>query len=68
MQVLGLLLEKLSAEGKQLQSLIAEFNDIFALDKLELGCTNLVEHTIETSEHPPIRQQPYHTRMASEIE
>ena len=41
--------------------MIAEFNDVFALDVSELGCTHLVEHTIKTGDHPPIRQQPYRT-------
>ena len=55
-------LEKLlPAENDQLKELILEFNDVFALDDTELGCTTLVEHAIDTGDHAPIRQQPYHT-------
>ena len=55
-------LVKLSPEENgQLKSLITEFSDVFALDDTELGCTNLVEHRIDTGAHAPIRQQSYHT-------
>ena len=39
---------------KQLHMLIEEFQDIFALDPSELGCTKLVQHVIDTGDHPPI--------------
>ena len=39
-------------------ALMSEFIDVFAL---ELGCTDLVEHTINTGDHSPVRQQPYCT-------
>ena len=52
-------LVKLSPEENgQLKSLITEFSDAFALDDTKLGCTKLVEHTIDTGAHAPIRQQP----------
>ena len=55
-------LVKLSPEENgQLKSLITEFSDVFALDDTELGCTNLVEHRIDTGAHTPIRQPPYRT-------
>ena len=41
-------------EQAQLTELIVEFNDIFALDDAELGCCNLVQHTIDTGDHRPI--------------
>ena len=54
--------DKLSAEeGEQLQAAIYEFSDVFAVDDTELGCTDLVQHSIDTGNHPPIRQQPYRT-------
>ena len=34
---------------------------MFALNDSELGCTSLVQHSIETGTQPPIRQQPYRT-------
>ena len=39
-----------------LVQLIEEYSDIFALDATELGCTNLVTHSIDTGNSPPIRQ------------
>ena len=45
----------------QLRKLLEEYSDVFALDDSELGCTNLVQHVIDTGDHPPIKQQPYRT-------
>ena len=54
--------DKLSPEeGEQLKATVCEFSDVFALDDMELGCTDLVQHSIETGNHSPIRQQPYRT-------
>lgn len=33
----------------------------FTLDDSELGCTDVVHHVIDIGDHPPIKQQPYHT-------
>ena len=44
----------------QLKALIAEYRDIFALKPEELGRTGLVQHRIDTGDHPPVRQRPYH--------
>ena len=43
----------------QLQKLINEYRDIFALSPQELGRTNLVKHTINTGDAPPVRMRPY---------
>ena len=43
----------------QLQSLLSEYRDIFALTPEELGRTGLVKHRIDTGDHPPLRQRPY---------
>ena len=43
----------------QLQSLLSEYRDIFALTPEELGRTGLVRHRIDTGDHPPLRQRPY---------
>lgn len=37
----------------ELQSLISEYCDMFALKPEELGCASLVEHYIETGNNPP---------------
>ena len=50
-----------SDQISQLESLVDEFSDVFALDDAELGCTGLVKHCIDTGSHPPIKQQPYRT-------
>ena len=41
---------------EKLKRLIEENNDVFALDDSELGCTDVVQHVIETEGHPPIKQ------------
>ena len=48
-----------AAQKVQLQSLVNEYRDIFALSPEELGRTDLVQHRIDTGDHPPIRQRPY---------
>lgn len=47
-----------------LQSLLNEYCDIFALSPSELGRTNWVQHHIDTGDHTPIRQCPYHAPAA----
>ena len=42
-----------------LQHLLNEYRDIFALSSQDLGRTDLVQHHIDTGTHPPIRQRPY---------
>ena len=61
-EALNLSSEKLSVEKqKQLRDLLDEFSDVFALSDAELGCTNLVKHSIDTGENRPFRRQPYRT-------
>ena len=43
----------------QLQALLDEYRDIFALSPNDLGRTNLVQHSIDTEGHAPIRLRPY---------
>ncbi len=45
----------------KLEALLLEKRGLFAEDDTELGYTNLVEMTIDTGDHPPIRQRPYRT-------
>jgi len=45
-------------EKLQLESLIKEFGDLFAMNNSELGRTSLVEHHINTGENQPIKQLP----------
>ncbi len=62
---LNLPLDTLSpGEATQLKSLVTEFSDVFALNDSELGCTDVLQHHIDTSDHPPIKQQPYRTPVA----
>ena len=49
---------------QQLQALLCEYADIFALDSSELGSTDLVTHTIDTANHPPIDHQARRTPFA----
>jgi hypothetical protein len=45
----------------KLKALITEFSDVFALDNSEVGCTDVVKHSIDTGDHAPFKQQPYCT-------
>ena len=44
-------------QHQQLEALLREYADVFALDSSELGSTDVVTHTINTVDHPPIHQQ-----------
>lgn len=46
-------------EQARLRCLLDEYRDIFAVQPDELGRTNIVQHHIETGNHPPIRSRPY---------
>lgn len=43
-------------EEQQLGALIIEYSDVFALNNLELGSTNLVHHVVDTGNKRPCRQ------------
>ena len=54
------------SEKEEAAALIAEFPDVFALDRSELGCTNLVYHEIPLTSPVPVqasyRRVPFHLR------
>ena len=50
-----------ACEVAQLKQLIAEYADVFALDASEQGSPDVVQHGINTGNHPPIRQAPRRT-------
>ena len=43
-------------EKKQLEEMALDYADAFALDSSELGSTDVVTHTINTGDHPPVKQ------------
>ena len=47
-----------SAQRKGLASLLNEFTDIFSSGPSDLGRTGIVQHRIDTGDHPPIKQAP----------
>lgn len=62
LNILQLPLDKLCPEEEeQLTAAICKFADVFALEDTELGCTDILQHPIDSGGHPPIRQQPYRT-------
>ena len=62
LKALDLPVDKLNpVELKKLKEVLAESTDVFALDDSELGCTSLVQHSIDTGDHHPVKQQPYRT-------
>ena len=46
-----------SDEQAEVKELLLQAHDVFALDDSELGCSAVVEHHIDTSDHHPIKQQ-----------
>ena len=42
----------------KLKELVEEYSELFALNSAELGCTTLIEHSINTGDHQPIKQLP----------
>jgi len=43
-------------DAEQRQQLLQNYQDIFSTGTYDMGRTNLVEHEINTGNHPPIRQ------------
>ena len=61
----------LTGEQKaQLQKLIEDKSEVFQLSENDVGLTNLIEHGIDTGNHPPIRQRQYRlpATMIEEVE
>ena len=54
-------INKVSLQQKdqaKLKELVAEYSELFAHNSTELGCTTLIEHSINTGDHQPIKQLP----------
>ena len=47
----------------ELREMLSQFEDVFALSDVELGCTGIVIYHIETGDSTPIKQLPYRTAM-----
>ena len=45
-------------ESRQVTGLVNEYLDLFALSSTELGRTTVVEHSIDTTDHLPVKQPP----------
>ena len=50
-----------SFQVEQFKQSIKKSTDIFALNDSELGCTNVICHSIDTGDKPSVKQPPYHT-------
>ena len=50
-------------QRKELASLLDEFTDIFSSGPADLGRTSIVQHCIDTGDHPPIKQAPRRVPM-----
>ena len=51
-------------ELPRLKQVVGQFDIVFALAGEDLGCTALVQHKIDTADHPPIKQYPRRTPFA----
>ena len=49
------------AEHEKLKAAVLDYANLFALSSFELGVTDLVSHSINTGDHPPVRQPPRRT-------
>ena len=47
-----------SEELTQLKELLHLAEDVFALNDSKLGHTSLVQHRVDTGDHPPVKQLP----------
>ena len=64
LEVLGISPNKLTPDQMlALKDLLHDYCDIIAIKDQELGCTDIVCHSIDSGEHRPIKQQPYHTAI-----
>ena len=48
---------------EKFKQLLKKSTDVFALNDSELGCTDIVSHSIDTGDKPPVKQPPYRTPM-----
>ena len=55
-------------ENKCLAELLEAYADIFASSSLDLGRTNIVQHSIDTGEARPIKQPPYRVSQTQRAE
>ncbi len=51
-------------QRERMEAFLLDQTDLFALSPLELGCTNLTTHSIDTGDHLPIRQHARRTPFA----
>ena len=56
------------SENKCLADLLETYSDIFATSGLDLGRTNIVQHSIDTGDARPIKQSPYRVSQAQRDE
>lgn len=52
----------------QLQTMLANYKDVFAYTPAQLGRCSIVKHTIDTGNHPPIRLRSYRTTPTNKDE
>ncbi|VDI23711.1 Hypothetical predicted protein [Mytilus galloprovincialis] len=51
-------------QKEKFRDLLIEYSDIFSKSSEDIGLTDLVEHTINTGNHPPVRQRPRRIPLA----
>jgi hypothetical protein len=52
-----------SSQFENFKQFLMKSTDVFALSDDELGCTDVVSHTIDTGDKPPVKQPPYRAPM-----
>ncbi|CAC5386872.1 unnamed protein product [Mytilus coruscus] len=51
-------------QSEKFKDLLMEYSNIFSKSSEDIGLTDLVEHTINTGNHPPVRQRPRRIPLA----
>ncbi len=55
---------RIQEEKESIAKLLVEYQDVFSRTEEDLGCTNLIEHGIDTGEAKPIKQPPRRVPIA----
>lgn len=55
------------AEQQRAAALLRKYHSLFAKDKADLGCTNLIQHEIPLLDNTPVRQ-PYRRTLPSQYD
>ena len=53
-------------EREKLTDVLMEYEDVFSKSKMDIGCTQLIEHRVDTGDSPPMASAPRRVPVALE--